>query len=92
MEIVIDGKYRIRQDSYQFILEELTVVSKEGSKNFGQEKWITLGFFTKIPHIITFLMKLEISSETISSFQQVSDKIDKFGEACLKAFNQQKGE
>lgn len=90
MNIIIDSKYRIRQDVYQFILEEKVVVTKKESKNFGQESWRTIAFFTKIPHIINYLMKHEINKDVIDSFQKIEDKINQVAEACEKAFKETK--
>lgn len=90
MNIIIDNKYRIRQDSYQFILEEKVIITKEGSKSFGQESWKTMAFFTKISHIINYLMKHELNQDAIDSFQKIEDKIDQVAEACEKAFKETK--
>jgi hypothetical protein len=53
------GKYNIRADNHQFILEESTTVKDEKSKNFGSETLVNPSFHTSWGGLIDKLIKLE---------------------------------
>lgn len=80
--IIIDENTRAirKTDNLQWIAEERKI-SGEYSKKPGEEKWITLGYFTKLRYLVCFLLERcddSISGDIknlINSFNSAADKI-----------------
>lgn len=58
--IKINDKFCIDADENQFMLKELTTIQDKESKNFGEERIVTLGYYTTLEGAIKGLEKILI--------------------------------
>lgn len=56
--IKINEKFCIDSDENQFVLKEISSVQDEKSKNYGQETFITLGYFGTLEQSLSCLEKI----------------------------------
>lgn len=58
--IKITDRYYLDSDSLQYILVERSVVQKEGSKNYGAEKFSNIGYYSTLESLKQSLLEKEI--------------------------------
>ena len=58
--IKITDRYYLDSDSLQYILIERSVVQKEGSKNYGAEKFSNIGYYSTLESLKQSLLEKEI--------------------------------
>lgn len=58
--IKITDRYYLDSDSLQYILIERSVVQKEGSKNYGAEKFSNIGYYSTLESLKKSLLEKEI--------------------------------
>ena len=58
--IKITDRYYLDSDSLQYILVERSVVQKEGSKNYGTEKFSNIGYYSTLESLKQSILEKEI--------------------------------
>lgn len=58
--IKITDRYYLDSDRLQYILIEKSVVQKEGSKNYGAEKFSNIGYYSTLESLKQSLLEKEI--------------------------------
>ena len=77
--IKINDRFYIKADTNNYTLAEKTTIQDEGSKNFGQEIFKDLGYYTTLESCLKGLITVEtrqfISKETINEIKDLKAKI-----------------
>lgn len=84
INIVVDNKYLITSDQFQFILQEKKV-AKSG-KNAGKEWLDTVGFYPTISKLVSGLVLHSIFTSEARQFSDLEKQIEELGQKCLEAF------
>ncbi|WP_449549543.1 DUF5405 family protein [Lelliottia nimipressuralis] len=84
INIVIDNRFVITSDQYQFILQEKKV-TKSG-KNAGKEWLDTIGFYPSISKLVSGLVLHHIFTEDARKFSDLEKQIEQLGQKCQEAF------
>jgi hypothetical protein len=84
INIVVDNKYVITSDQFQFILQEKKV-AKSG-KNAGKEWLDTVGFYPTINKLISGLVVHNIFTGDARQFSDLEEQVEQLGQKCLEAF------
>jgi len=85
MEFKIDEKYVITSTSHDFVLSELRTI-KEG-KNAGQETRSTVGYFTKLGQLVTYLIAHDIKGSSVESLCAMDSRINELAKSIEDAFS-----
>lgn len=79
--IKINDRFYINANSNCYTLQEKTTIKDENSKNFGQEKFNDLGYYTTIEGCLEGILKTTtrefISKETENTLNDLKDFIKK---------------
>lgn len=79
--IKIDDRFYINATTNCYSLQEKTTIKDEKSKNFGQELFRDLGYYTTIEDCLNGFLKVKtreyISKETINTIQDLKKEIKK---------------
>ena len=79
--IKIDDRFYINATTNCYSLQEKTTVKDENSKNFGQDFFKDLGYYTTIEDCLNGFLKVKtreyISKETINTIQDLKKEIKK---------------
>lgn len=81
LEIIIDEKFIISSDEYNWILKEKKV-SKE-----GKEYIVTLGYFGKIEHVVNNLLQRLLKTSETSSLQELISTLESAQKALTIEIN-----
>lgn len=84
INIVVDNKYVITSDQFQFILQEKKV-AKSG-KNAGKEWLDTVGFYPTINKLVSGLALHSILTGDARHLSDLEKQIEQLGQKCLEAF------
>lgn len=84
INIVIDNKFVITSDQFQFILQEKKI-AKSG-KNVGKEWLDTVGFYPTISKLVSALALHNILTGEARQFSDLKKQVEQLGEKCLEAF------
>lgn len=84
IHIVIDNKFVITSDQFQFILQEKKI-AKSG-KNAGKEWLDAVGFYPTISKLVSGLALHNILTGEAHHFSELEKQIEELGQKCLEAF------
>ncbi|EOG8087938.1 DUF5405 family protein [Enterobacter roggenkampii] len=84
INIVIDKRFVITSDQYQFILQEKKI-AKSG-KNAGKEWLYTIGFYPTISKLVSGLVLHNILTGEARQFSDLEKQVEQLGQKCLEAF------
>lgn len=87
IHIVIDNKFVITSDQFQFILQEKKT-AKSG-KNAGKEWLYTIGFYPTISKLVSGLVLHNILTGEARQFSELEKQVEQIGQKCLEAFTEQ---
>jgi hypothetical protein len=77
--IKINDRFYINADTNCYMLQEKTIVQDEKSKNFGQEQFKVLGYYTTIESCLEGVLKVTtrefISKEELTSLKDLKEFI-----------------
>ena len=76
------GKYSITSDSNQFIINEVKVNTKEGSKNFSKDMLTNTNYFTSVSGLLAHIAKLELMAST-NEFDSAEEAMASFKASLL---------
>lgn len=85
INIVIDNKFVITSDQFQFILQEKKI-SKSG-KNTGKEWLDAVGYYPTISKLISGLVLHNILTSEARQFSELEKQVEQIGQKCLEAFS-----
>lgn len=85
INIVIDNKYVITSDQFQFILQEKKV-AKSG-KHTGKEWLDTVGFYPTVSKLVSGLVFHSILTGEADSLAKIGEQVERIGQQCLNAFS-----
>ena len=87
--IKIDDRFYINATTNCYSLQEKTTIKDEKSKNFGQELFRDLGYYTTIEDCLNGFLKVKtreyISKETINTIQDLKKEIKKLQKFLTKS-------
>ncbi|GKV89340.1 DUF5405 family protein [Pectobacterium carotovorum] len=84
MEISIGDKYVITADQYQYVLQERK--TKKDGKDAGGEYLSTIGYYTKLPQLISRLCHLDVMTSDVQTLQAVEQRIARLSLEIETAF------
>ncbi|EMF8515160.1 hypothetical protein AWI17_22595 [Enterobacter asburiae] len=84
VNIVVDNKFVITSDQFQFILQEKKI-AKSG-KNAGKEWLDTVGFYPTIDKLVSGLVLHNILTGEACQFSELEKQVEQIGQKCLEAF------
>lgn len=84
INIVIDNRFVITSDQYQFILQEKKI-TKSG-KSAGKEWLDTVGFYPSISKLVSGLVLHHIFTGDSRKFSDLEKQIEQLGQKCQEAF------
>lgn len=88
--IKVTDRFYINSTTNCYVLQEKTIVQDTESKNYGQEAFKDLGYYTTIESCLNGILKINtrefISKETTNSLQDLINEIKNF-EEYLKNLN-----
>lgn len=82
--IVIDDKFVITSDQFQFILQEKKI-AKSG-KNAGKEWLSTVGYYPKLSQLVSGLFHHSILTGDATAFESLAVQVERVAEQCQAAF------
>jgi len=82
--IVIDNKFVITSDQFQFILQEKKI-AKTG-KNAGKEWLDTVGFYPTIGKLVSGLVLHNIFTGEARQFSDLEKQVEQLSHKCMEAF------
>ncbi|ENJ3284740.1 DUF5405 family protein [Escherichia coli] len=85
INIVIDNKFVITSDQFQFILQEKKI-AKTG-KNAGKEWLDTIGFYPTINKLVSGLVLHNILTGEARQFSEIEKQVEQIGQKFLEAFS-----
>lgn len=84
INIVIDNRFVITSDQFQFILQEKKI-AKSG-KNAGKEWFDIVGFYPTIPKLVSGLILHNLLTGEARQFSGLEKQVELLGQKCLEAF------
>lgn len=84
INIVIDNKFVITSDQFQFILQEKKTAAR--GKNTGKEWLDIVGYYPTIQQLVSGLVHHNILTGNATSFEVLSAQVEKLGQQCFEAF------
>lgn len=84
INIVIDNKFVITSDQFQFILQEKKTAAR--GKNAGKEWLDIVGYYPTIQQLVSGLVHHNILTGNATSFEVLSAQVEKLGQQCFEAF------
>lgn len=84
IHIVIDNKFVITSDQFQFILQEKKI-AKLG-KNAGEEWLSTVGYYPKLNQLVSGLLHHSILTGDATTFEALAVQVARVAEQCQAAF------
>lgn len=84
ISIVIDNKFVITSDQFQFILQEKKI-AKSG-KNAGKEWLDAVGYYPTISKLVSGLILHNILTGEACQFSELEKQVEQIGQRCLEAF------
>lgn len=84
IHIVIDNKFVITSDQFQFILQEKKI-AKSG-KNAGEEWLSTVGYYPKLSQLVSGLLHNSILTCDSTSLESLAVQVECLAEQCQAAF------
>ena len=86
--VKIDDRFFINATTNCYTLQEKTTIKDEKSKNFGQEIYKDLGYYTTIEQCLNGFLKVKtrefISKDTVNSIKDLKKEILKLQEFIQK--------
>ena len=61
--IILNENYRIRTDTYNYILEEKKIIQDEQSKNCGKERYSIIGYYGTLEALYKGIIEREIKAD-----------------------------
>lgn len=87
INIIIDNKFVITSDQFQFILQEKKI-AKSG-KNAGKEWLDAVGYYPTIGKLVSGLVLHNILTGEACQFSELEKQVEQIGQKCVEAFTQQ---
>lgn len=84
INIVIDDKFVITSDQFQFILQEKKI-AKSG-KNAGKEWLDAIGYYPTISKLVSGLVLHNILTGEARQFSELKKQVEQIGQKCQEAF------
>lgn len=84
INIIIDNKFVITSDQFQFILQEKKI-AKSG-KNAGKEWLAVIGFYPTISKLVSGLVLHNILTDEARQFSDLEKQVVQLGQKCQEAF------
>ena len=85
INIVVDNKFVITSDQFQFILQEKKI-AKTG-KNAGKEWLDTVGFYPTISKLVAGLVLHNIFTGEARKFSDLEKQVEQLSQKCMDAFS-----
>ena len=82
--IKVNDRFYITANNSCYTLQERTIIQDENSKNYGQELFKDLGYYTTIESCLDGILKIStrefMSKETENSLKDLKEEIKKYKE------------
>ena len=71
VNIQLTDDYRVRVDTYNYILQKKNIVQDKESENYGKEVWHTIGYYSSLERVVDKLVDLEIRQSDLTEISTV---------------------
>lgn len=72
-------------DHYNFILNRVSVVSKESSKRFGEETLTPIGYFGNLKHVLERLTLMTCLEADLSDIKSIIEAMERLSDEFVDA-------
>jgi len=86
MRIDINDRYRIQSDNVQIMVIKKAKVSKEGSKNIGEETTRIIGYYHTVQQAFKSLVDQEILDSKATSLKELAEEVRAFKSEIMQHF------
>jgi hypothetical protein len=78
MDIILNDKYKITSDKYNYILQEKRQPNPNHhkTKNQNEVRWVDLGYYGKYSDLINALIEKEIKTSDVKNFNEIKILIE----------------
>lgn len=71
MNIQLTDDYRLKADTYNYILQKKNIVQDEESENYGKEVWHTIGYYSSLDRVVDKLVDLKVRQSKLTELSTV---------------------
>lgn len=71
MQILINENWRVTADHYNYILERKNINQKADSKKFGEEYWVSDGFYSSVEDCFSGYLDKKIKESDVKSIKEL---------------------